>query len=161
MLKIKYLTLYLCLSFCYKGYFSQRKNTFFSNGKIKRVSPHKISNWLFDMWPFSNRAHLESTDCPDAIISWNLKISLGFSARASYNEIENWQVWLKFDLISILLFCWLSVYFHTWAENSGFSWNYCFKIDFPIRRITYLRMQSSNCRSHAAVGHLEEHKTKS
>ena len=42
MLKIKYLTLYLCLFFCYKGYFSQRKNTFFSNGKIKRVSPHNF-----------------------------------------------------------------------------------------------------------------------
>ena len=76
--------------------------------------------------------------------------------------ISNWlfDMW-PFDLISILLFCWLSIYFHTWAENSGFSWNYCFKIDFPIRRITYLRMQSSNCRSHAAVWHLEEHKTKS
>ena len=42
-----------------------------------------ISNWLFDMWPFSNRAHLESKDCPDDIISWNLKISLGFLASAS------------------------------------------------------------------------------
>ena len=42
MLKIQYLTLYLCLFFCYKGYFSQRKNTFFSNGKINRVSPHNF-----------------------------------------------------------------------------------------------------------------------
>ena len=42
-----------------------------------------ISNWLFDMWPLSNRAHLESIDCPDAIISRNLKISLGFLASAS------------------------------------------------------------------------------
>ena len=64
-----------------------------------------ISNWLFDMWPFSNRAHLESIDCPDAINSRNLKISLGFLASASSDEIENWQVWLKFDLISILLIC--------------------------------------------------------
>ena len=42
-----------------------------------------ISNWLFDMWPFSNRAHLESIDYPDDIISWNLKIGLGFLASAS------------------------------------------------------------------------------
>ena len=120
-----------------------------------------ISNWLFHMWPFSNRAHLESIDCPDAIIARNLKISLGFLACASWNEIENWQVWLKFDLISILLFCWLTVYIHTWAENSGFSRNYYFKIDFPITRIAYLGMQSSNCRSHAAVWYLEEKKTQS
>ena len=42
MLKIKYLTLYLCLFFCLKGYFSQRNNTFFCDGKIKRVSPHNF-----------------------------------------------------------------------------------------------------------------------
>ena len=121
-----------------------------------------ISNWLFHMWPFSNRAHLKSIECPDAIILRNLIISLGFLASASWNEIENWQVWLKFDLISILLFCWLiTVYIHTWAENSGFSRNYYFKIDFPITRITYLRIQSSSCRSHAAVWYLEEKKTQS
>ena len=35
------------------------------------------------MWPFSNRAHLESIDCPDAIISWNLKIGLGQGGLAA------------------------------------------------------------------------------
>ena len=43
-----------------------------------------ISNWLVDMWPFSNRAHLKSKECPDAIqISQNLRIGLGFLASAS------------------------------------------------------------------------------
>ena len=48
-----------------------------------------ITNRLFDMWPIFNRARFLVIACLKVLVTYHVKIGLGFQASALRNAFEN------------------------------------------------------------------------
>ena len=55
------------------------------------------------MWPDPDRVHLKAMKCPNALLTRDINICLGFLVGASKNATKICEFSLKFELISILL----------------------------------------------------------